>query len=347
MLGDHNLGTYVEVSSNGGDFARNIAAVFDYANLKSRLNWGFELSQLPYVTRVITTDIVTENGQDYLRQRDVRFWQTERRAVATLAYPFSRAERLEASAGYQSIGFAAQVETRLITADNQLYRDDTSDLQTGLPNLDLAVANLAWVHDNAFFGGTSPIAGSRGRFGVEPVTGDLHYTGLLADWRTYVMPVRPWTIAVRGLHYGRYGRDGESIALSPLFLGYPNLVRGYDDGSFTLDEVSASPTYGRLFGSRLAVGSVELRIPLVGAFGLFASPGVPPVEIAPFFDAGAAWNSDTSPKFSGADRNGVTSHGLAMRANLFGFLIGELDFVHPNDRPGKGWYWQFSIQPGF
>ncbi len=25
----------------------------------------------------------------------------------------------------------------------------------------------------------------------------------------------------------------------------------------------------------------------------------------------------------------------------------EIDFVHPNDRPQKGWYWEFSLTPGF
>jgi len=27
--------------------------------------------------------------------------------------------------------------------------------------------------------------------------------------------------------------------------------------------------------------------------------------------------------------------------------VGELDYVHPDDRPLKGWYWQFGLQPGF
>jgi len=209
------------------------------------------------------------------------------------------------------------------------------------------VSDVAWVHDNAFFGGTSPIAGSRARLGLEPVVGDLHYLGVLGDVRSYLMPVRPWTLAFRGLHYGRYGNDGDNPVLSPLFLGYPNLVRGYDDNSFSVEEASSSPVYDRLFGSRIAVANAELRIPIVGAFGLIPSPSIPPIELAPFFDAGAAWSGNDQIHLTGDTKNVVTSHGLAMRANLFGFLIGELDFVHPNDRPNKSWYWQFSVQPGF
>jgi hypothetical protein len=32
---------------------------------------------------------------------------------------------------------------------------------------------------------------------------------------------------------------------------------------------------------------------------------------------------------------------------MLGFAIGELNFVHPNDRPAKGWHWQFEFKAGF
>ena len=35
------------------------------------------------------------------------------------------------------------------------------------------------------------------------------------------------------------------------------------------------------------------------------------------------------------------------RANLFGFAIGELDLVKPLQRATKGWYFEFSLIPGF
>ena len=44
---------------------------------------------------------------------------------------------------------------------------------------------------------------------------------------------------------------------------------------------------------------------------------------------------------------GVTSMGGAFRVNLLGFAVAEIAYVHPNDRPLKGWYWQFDIQPGY
>ncbi len=34
------------------------------------------------------------------------------------------------------------------------------------------------------------------------------------------------------MHYGRYGSDAEDPRLIPLFLGYPEFVRGYGIDSF-------------------------------------------------------------------------------------------------------------------
>ena len=48
---------------------------------------------------------------------------------------------------------------------------------------------------------------------------------------------------------------------------------------------------------------------------------------------------------AGARRSPATASSL--RANLLGFAVGEAALVHPNDRPGQGWYWVLSLQPGF
>ena len=74
------------------------------------------------------------------------------------------------------------------------------------------------------------------------------------------MPARFYTIATRLMHFGRYGAGGEDPRLTPLYLGYPSLVRGYDVGSF--DETDCPPTLDgscpaadRLTGSRMAVAT--------------------------------------------------------------------------------------------
>jgi len=53
------------------------------------------------------------------------------------------------------------------------------------------------------------------------------------------------------------------------------------------------------------------------------------------------------PTFFGGSRKPVTSAGLALRANLLGYAIAEVDLVRPFDRPGKGWFWEFNFTPGF
>ena len=51
--------------------------------------------------------------------------------------------------------------------------------------------------------------------------GSLTFTGLTSDLRTYLMPVKPFTFALRGLFFGRYGTDAEDFRLPTLYLGIP------------------------------------------------------------------------------------------------------------------------------
>ena len=222
--------------------------------------------------------------------------------------------------------------------------------------LNLVTAGTALVYDSGVFGGTSPVLGQRYRFEVDQTAGTLQMQEVLGDYRRYVQLGRSLTLAGRVMHYGRYGKGADDGRLSQLFLGYPWLVRGYDDTSIGNDISAAQDSagysrlvngYNQLIGSRLAVVNLEMRVPLLGALGLLNSPGIPPVETALFFDAGTAWNRTEKAQFLGGTRKTVTSYGVAFRANLFGFAIGEADLVHPNDRPGQGWYWELSIQPGF
>ena len=142
------------------------------------------------------------------------------------------------------------------------------------------------------------------------------------------------------MHYGRYGSGGEDPRLFPLFLGYPSLVRGYDTGSFSVQECginanNSCPVYDQLLGSRLLVGNVEVRAPLLGLLGAKNLYGPIPIEIGAFFDAGVAWDSNTKPEIFGGDRKLVRSVGGTARLNLFGFAVLQLDYAKPLDRPGK------------
>ena len=113
------------------------------------------------------------------------------------------------------------------------------------------------------------------------------------------MPVKPFTLAVRGLHYGRYGSGAEDPRLTPLFIGYQGLVRGYDFGSFTAEECNTLDNtceqFNRLNGSRVAVTSAELRFPLLGLFSRKSFYGPFPIEMAFFGDAGMSPAATTIP----------------------------------------------------
>jgi len=327
-----------------------VAAAVGYQNLKSRWDWGAQASQIPYVRRSFSRKEIGSGSQTQIQERDARFWEIDRELTGITSYPFNRVQRVELTAGYRNIDFSSEEEVRTFTLDGELLSDITRPLpEDTLKSLHLATAGAALVYDSSIFGGTSPLLGQSYRFEAAPIVGDLQFVSALGDYRRYVMLARPLSLAGRVLHYGRYGRDAENNLLAPLFLGYPTLIRGYDDGSFTSDECSTGDCveFDRLFGSRLAVANLELRLPLFGAIGVVPSPGVPPIETALFFDAGSAWTEKEGAEFLGGSRSAVTSHGAALRINLFGYVIGEVAFVHPNDRPRKGWYWQFSFQPGF
>src|SRR5690606_271790 len=98
------------------------------------------------------------------------------------------------------------------------------------------------------------------------------------------------------------------------------------------------PAFSRLFGTRVAVANLELRIPLFGVseLGLINFPIVP-IEIAPFLDAGLAWTSEETPTLDFSRRTDarvpVFSTGLSARANILGYFVLEAYYAYPFQRP--------------
>jgi hypothetical protein len=323
-----------------------------YLNRKSRWNWGMAVEHVPYTTGGFAQGVANVGGQDALVQQTYRVTQLNSGVSAIAHYPFSRVQRVEFSGGMRRIGFDAELETQLFSPiTGELFDEQTQELPR--PDaLQLAEATAALVYDSSIFGATSPLVGRSYRFEYTQMTGSLNYGGFLADYRRYFMPVRPFTVAVRGLHYGRYGGDSEDVRLPPLFLGYQGLVRGYDIGSFDATEcnsvdMTTCEAFDRLNGSRVAVASAEFRFPLLGLFSRRSFYGPFPIELAFFGDAGMAWTSNIKPSFAGGERDWVRSAGVAVRANVLGFAIVEFDYVRPFDRSRKGWLWQFGFTPGF
>jgi Tol biopolymer transport system component len=352
ILGNHNLVTGLQLQ---GSF-KDLNGLLAYQNLSHRINWGVGVDQTPYVTGSFVEGTALVDSVPALVDQQLLQRQINRDVFGQISYPFSQVQRIELTAGYSNISFGNELRTQatsLLTGD--LLVDDKVDLPAGRA-LDLGVATGALVYDNSFFGATSPIFGQRYRIEVSPTIGSLNYVGVLADYRKYFMPVRPFTFATRLMHYGRYGKDGEDPRLQPLFLGYPGLVRGYNFGSFDASECNptaadpnACPVFDQLLGSRMVVGSAELRFPLLGVLGVGSGYyGAFPIELALFGDGGLAWDTQHDPSiFGSGTRDPVFSAGAALRVNLLGFAIGEVDLVRPFDRPGRGWVWEFQLEPGF
>jgi outer membrane protein assembly factor BamA len=172
---------------------------------------------------------------------------------------------------------------------------------------------------------------------------------VLADYRRYFMPVKPFTLAFRVLHYGRYGKNAEDNRLWPVYIGYDSLVRGYDYYTFSGNE-TFDPS--RLFGSKILVANAELRFPLFRVLGIGKGfYGVFPVDFIAFYDLGTAWwDKPVMPYYndwSYAKNHIISSAGVGLRVNVFGFLVLGLNYVHPFQRTGKGWVFQLSFYPGF
>jgi outer membrane protein assembly factor BamA len=284
----------------------------------------------------------------------VIFRQTERSAAALVAYPLNRAQRLEFQAGVSNVSFDRIVRRQVVSlVTEELLSDDTEE--TELQNdLTAATPSAALVFDTSNFGPTSPVQGQRYRFEASPTFGNVNFTGVLADYRRYFMPAPFYTIAGRVMHYGRYGEDSDDNRLFPLYIGYPSLVRGYDVNTFEPRECvpnpfSDCPALDRLEGSRVLVGNLELRFPLLRPFGFKQNMYGPiPTEVALFADYGVAWYRGRGPAYfgGGGSDNGVSSIGAAVRVNLFGFIT-QFSFAKPFQRPERSWIFQWSFVPGF
>ncbi len=352
MLGNHNLDTVVQAESVSG--FTDIGAVLGYVNRSRRLQWGMQLGQAPYVTGGYSVGQGTLDGRRvYVEQTQIER-QTDRRLAGVAYYPFNPTLRIEGYAGVRHLSFDSRLETTVFDlSTGQLVAREREDLPS-LDALTLGEGSLALVRDTSAFGATSPVVGQRFRFEVSPVVGSVNYTGVLADFRQYLMPVRLLTLAGRLLHFGRYGAGGEDPRMSPLFLGYASEVRGYDFDSFSAAECGPStdascPVFDQLIGSRVLVANAEVRMPLLAPFrARRRNPyGPVPIEIGAFFDAGVAWDSKSKPSFAGGDRELVKSVGAVARINLFGVLVFEIDYAKPLDRPGKDAFFQFNLLAGF
>lgn len=354
MLGNHILSAAVQAN---GEF-KDIGGQVVYFNRKRRLNWGVAAGHIPYLSGYFgqRLDTVTVQGQQYLANDFIFYKQRVFNNQLSLlgAYPLSTNRRFEFGIGYQRISFDLEAD-HTVTVGNSVVNYYTESLNSP-PAINLFQTDFAYVGDYSFMGFTSPVQGSRYRFGIQPSIGSLNFVSLTADYRKYFF-FSPFTLAFRALHYGRYGGDAESNRLSPLSIGYQTLVRGYDLNSFNQSECSGQglngcPVFDRLIGSKLAVFNMEFRIPLFGneQFGIVNFPYLP-TELSLFLDGGLAWSQNSKPvlKFAGRsnERIPVFSAGIAARFNILGYVVGQVYYADAFERPDNRFQFGFVISPGW
>jgi len=354
MLGMHSFMTMVQIYNRLVDSA----AMVGYWNSKNRLNFGFSAQRIPYLYGGYSISFDNIAGEPAYVEQEIIYRQIFYQVGGFAAYPFSAAQRFELSGGYSFIDFDNVVYRRAYSLyDDMPLLDDEIDLPSP-DGIHMPFASAALVYDTSLFGATAPIIGQSYRFEVSPTFGTLNFTTLLADYRKYIVPVRPFTVAFRALHYGRYGKGADDNRIYPMFIGYETMIRGYSWESFSAAETEPGyPGYfefDRLFGSKMAIFNLELRFPLFGALGVGKGYyGVFPVDFIAFYDMGVAWGKDgfgidhKPSLLFGGDRSFLRSYGLGLRLNLFGALVAGINYVRPLDRPGKGWHWSFSFWPGF
>jgi hypothetical protein len=355
VLGRHNVGFTFQGGGGSGtsNLSEQLGGELFYLNQTSRLNWGADLLHVPQVSGFVQYDGVDEHEgvlvDVYHQFRQIQLI-TDASGIAQ--YPFSSTRRIEGAIGAQRYSFKEEVETFFVSGNTIVDRERTT-----LPGsfvLNFTKASAAFVGDSVVYGFMSPINGTRYRYEVETLQGDLNFQTALADWRKYFFR-RPVTLAVRGLHYGRYGDGAEDPRLTPLYLGRGSVMRGYDPYSIDPVECGASlndcPVFDRLIGTRILAASAEVRAPLLGTreFGLIDAPFLP-TEIFAFADAGAAYSENDEVNWSYEtntdERVPVFSVGLGLRI-LLAYIPIEVYVAKPFQRPDEEAVYGFNIIPGW
>jgi len=180
--------------------------------------------------------------------------------------------------------------------------------------------SLALVTDNVLFGSVGPIAGRRTRLSLSQAIGDLSYTTVALDTRSYVNLRQRYTLGVRLIGVSSFGDTPQTT-----LVGGPWTVRGYPFEAFG--------------GYNVGIMNVEFRFPLIDQFRL---GGPLPFEYrgirgALFFDAGTAFDRYDSLQPFTTDGQGLVrtedlfaSYGFGVRVNL-GFILLRYDAAQRTD----------------
>jgi len=336
MAGDNQIFTSLSLNGEIYDFAGMVS----YLNQKTKLKWGLSLSHIPnyygFMSQGFDT-LIIKGEPRLVNSIDLNYLRMfEDNLTAFAYYPFSQSRRLE---------FSGMISTYYYRYDQYKTYYDFLGIPIGMDRKKLEAPsgfglqyfNAAYVCDNSIMGVTSPVRGTRYRFEAGKYFGKINFFTILADYRKYFY-LRPFTLAFRSYNIGRWGNDAESDLITPLYIGYPWLIRGYQRNDKYWSEsylAGEGVNLDNFFGSRIFIGNAEFRIPLTGPkkasliksnlffidFNLFADGGL---ALSKGTKIGNDWTNPAPD-----ERVPVFSYGLSLRINLFGYLVIEPFYAVP------------------
>jgi outer membrane protein assembly factor BamA len=334
MLGERRLGAAVQI----GNRLRDAAFAFRFLNQESRWNWGVLTELEPSVIRYRRSETIDYEGQTaFLKQADY-LQRMQLRAAGVLAYPFSRGLRAEFTAGLRHATYHRDLRSQISSVETgKVLATDQVESRGGIPTT-VAEVSAALVRDTTVFGPTGPLLGSRYRIEVAPAAGQLSYTSVTADVRKYLMPVKPFSVALRLLHSARYGGDGSDPRLLSNFLGSSYFVRGHRQDLRYCRPDADRVCGDDLIGHQLLVGNIEVRVPLWGIKSRQIKYGMFPVDGFMFADGGMIKGEQR--------RTAISSFGGGVRINAMGFPL-EIAAMRAVDGPRPRWQFDLGFRVGF
>jgi len=286
------------------------------------LPWQTDLRATVYHTSTFTGDLLTESG--------ATLYDDQRYGASVAAIrPFSLFHRV-----------AGEVEWGGITRTAMVYDSSGNlvDVQGSPANRDLQWIRTSgeWVFDNVLWGPTGPWDGVRanlsGNWMPPLLQSDFGYARAKLDARAYFPTGKLSSIAVRGAvgesfragggnpHRFLLGSeaplDGYNLPFNWHF-NENNTGTGIDEIYFgEIDAPLRGYRYDQFRGNKMAVGSLELRFPLVEEirFGVLLPP-LRYIMCSIFVDAGTAWTSHEV-----VDQGGI-GMGWGLRMNLGAFIL--------------------------
>ena len=351
LLGNHHLAFSGELNGR----LRESRLFAGYTNLARRWQYSAGVSQSPYY--FLTADSLSPQTATTSTETQEVTTYIARQFFAVTAFPLNRFTRVELGGGFNNVDRSRWYVTREIegTRATTAFAFDSSRSDPMLNYLD---GQLALVSDNTLSGSTSALMGRRFRIQVSPVVGSLRWMQSLLDYRRYdPILFNRLTLASRVYADVSVGPDEEAY---PKYIARPDFVRGYDrNNSFNLNctVVNTRSTCNavQLLGSRVAVGNVELRFPLVRSAELgFTSASLPPIDGLFFYDVGVAWSNKQHLYWTrpfdydvSTQRFPLQSYGAGLRVNLFNYAILRWDYAIPIDSPSRKGFWTWSLWPSF